>query len=119
LSFFQAEDGSRSFHVTGVQTCALPISRAWLRVPRRRHVRAAARRRRGQVLHARGPRAGGRARRAPRERVVTAQDVRPVAGPADGTPRDALAHNYHPLPVTVATAEGSWVTDVEGRRYLD
>ncbi|MGW3495104.1 ornithine--oxo-acid transaminase [Streptomyces sp. NPDC001020] len=29
------------------------------------------------------------------------------------------AHNYHPLPVVVATAEGAWVTDVEGRRYLD
>ena len=29
------------------------------------------------------------------------------------------AHNYHPLPVVVATAEGCWVTDVEGRRYLD
>src|SRR5690606_40040443 len=26
--FFQAEDGIRDFHVTGVQTCALPI---WLR----------------------------------------------------------------------------------------
>src|SRR5690606_3365392 len=26
--FFQAEDGIRDFHVTGVQTCALPIS-AW------------------------------------------------------------------------------------------
>src|SRR5690606_39350411 len=26
--FFQAEDGIRDFHVTGVQTCALPIS--WL-----------------------------------------------------------------------------------------
>src|SRR5690606_40102118 len=25
LSFFQAEDGIRDFHVTGVQTCALPI----------------------------------------------------------------------------------------------
>src|SRR5690606_39372334 len=24
--FFQAEDGIRGFHVTGVQTCALPIS---------------------------------------------------------------------------------------------
>src|SRR5690606_41898759 len=24
-SFFQAEDGIRDFHVTGVQTCALPI----------------------------------------------------------------------------------------------
>ncbi|MEU1536673.1 ornithine--oxo-acid transaminase [Actinacidiphila glaucinigra] len=29
------------------------------------------------------------------------------------------AHNYHPLPVVVASAEGAWVTDVEGRRYLD
>src|SRR5690606_39372836 len=26
--FFQAEDGIRAFHVTGVQTCALPISTA-------------------------------------------------------------------------------------------
>src|SRR5690606_40526234 len=26
--FFQAEDGIRDFHVTGVQTCALPISPA-------------------------------------------------------------------------------------------
>src|SRR5690606_39423679 len=26
--FFQAEDGIRDFHVTGVQTCALPISLA-------------------------------------------------------------------------------------------
>src|SRR3984893_7222813 len=29
------------------------------------------------------------------------------------------AHNYHPLPVVVATASGSWVTGVDGRRYLD
>ncbi|MBG0561833.1 ornithine--oxo-acid transaminase [Actinoplanes aureus] len=29
------------------------------------------------------------------------------------------AHNYHPLPVVVAEAEGAWVTDVDGRRYLD
>lgn len=29
------------------------------------------------------------------------------------------AHTYHPLPVVVATAEGAWMTDVEGRRYLD
>ncbi|MFM9614116.1 ornithine--oxo-acid transaminase [Streptomyces niveiscabiei] len=30
-----------------------------------------------------------------------------------------LAHNYHPLPVVVARAEGAWVEDVDGRRYLD
>src|ERR1700738_4794467 len=29
------------------------------------------------------------------------------------------AHNYSPLPVVAAGAEGSWITDVEGRRYLD
>ncbi|MEV0727428.1 ornithine--oxo-acid transaminase [Polymorphospora sp. NPDC050346] len=29
------------------------------------------------------------------------------------------AHNYHPLPVVIAQAEGAWVTDVDGRRYLD
>jgi ornithine--oxo-acid transaminase len=29
------------------------------------------------------------------------------------------AHNYHPLPVVIAEAEGAWVTDVDGNRYLD
>src|SRR2546429_8921804 len=29
LFFFQAEDGIRDVAVTGVQTCALPISRCW------------------------------------------------------------------------------------------
>src|ERR1700761_1170595 len=50
---------------------------------------------------------------------------------ADTTSRGALtasaialderyaAHNYSPLPVVVASAEGSWITDVEGRHYLD
>ncbi|MDQ1129486.1 ornithine--oxo-acid transaminase [Microbacterium sp. SORGH_AS_0888] len=30
-----------------------------------------------------------------------------------------LAQNYRPLPVVIARGEGSWVTDVEGKRYLD
>ncbi|MBN2117133.1 MAG: ornithine--oxo-acid transaminase [Anaerolineales bacterium] len=29
------------------------------------------------------------------------------------------AHNYHPLDVVVARAEGVWVYDVEGNKYLD
>jgi ornithine--oxo-acid transaminase len=29
------------------------------------------------------------------------------------------AHNYHPLPITVSHAEGSWVHDDRGRRFLD
>ncbi len=32
---------------------------------------------------------------------------------------DHSAHNYHPLPIVVAEADGAWLTDVEGRRYLD
>ncbi|MGO9518566.1 MAG: ornithine--oxo-acid transaminase [Candidatus Korobacteraceae bacterium] len=29
------------------------------------------------------------------------------------------AHNYHPLDVVIERAEGAWVYDVEGNRYLD
>ncbi|MGS2641745.1 ornithine--oxo-acid transaminase [Streptosporangium sp. LJ11] len=29
------------------------------------------------------------------------------------------AHNYHPLPVVIREAQGAWVVDVEGRRFLD
>src|ERR1700749_5052125 len=51
----------------------------------------------------------------------------PHAGPNDMTRSEQLraqadghsAHTYKPLPVVIAEAEGSWVTDVEGRRYLD
>ena len=45
-------------------------------------------------------------------------------GRRDGTAHISLveryaAHNYHPLPVVLTHGEGAWVTDVEGRRYLD
>ncbi len=29
------------------------------------------------------------------------------------------AHNYHPLDVVIERAEGVWVYDVDGNRYLD
>ena len=29
------------------------------------------------------------------------------------------AHNYHPLDVVIDRAEGVWVYDVDGKRYLD
>jgi len=29
------------------------------------------------------------------------------------------AHNYSPLPVVAASARGAWITDVDGRHYLD
>src|SRR3712207_4853206 len=64
--FFQAEDGIRDIGVTGVQTCALPISRASVRILPRRDVRAGAdrshRARRGlgppPVLRGLGPNTG-------------------------------------------------------------
>lgn len=37
----------------------------------------------------------------------------------DDLPEPHVAHNYSPLPVTAATAEGAWITDVGGRRHLD
>ena len=32
---------------------------------------------------------------------------------------DHVAHNYHPLPVIAERAEGAWITDTGGRRFLD
>ncbi len=29
------------------------------------------------------------------------------------------AHNYHPLPVSISSGSGAWLTDVDGNRYLD
>ncbi|WP_424937176.1 MULTISPECIES: ornithine--oxo-acid transaminase [Bacteria] len=41
-----------------------------------------------------------------------------VAEPGVGN-EPHVAENYHPLPVTIARGEGAWVTDTEGKRYLD
>lgn len=45
-------------------------------------------------------------------------------GPHDAASFIALeerygAHNYHPLDLVIREARGAWVTDVQGRRYLD
>ena len=45
--------------------------------------------------------------------TVTATDA------AIGLDGRHVAHNYSPLPVVAASADGAWITDVEGRRYLD
>ena len=44
--------------------------------------------------------------------TVTTEDLRALS-------EAHSAHNYHPLPIVIAEAEGAWVTDAEGRRYLD
>jgi ornithine--oxo-acid transaminase len=54
--------------------------------------------------------------------TATGQDTRtpPEVGRSEfARAEQRTAHNYHPLPVVVARAEGAWMTDVEGRRYLD
>lgn len=36
-----------------------------------------------------------------------------------GTIEEYAAHNYSPLPVVLSSGKGVWVTDVDGKRYLD
>jgi ornithine--oxo-acid transaminase len=43
----------------------------------------------------------------------------PVTSAAIAVDDQYAAHNYSPLPIVAASAEGVWITDVEGRRYLD
>ena len=81
------------------------------RADRRRDVRAAQGRRICQMLHTGGV-------------FVTVLDTvttSPGALTASAIALDErhAAHNYSPLPVVAASAEGAWITDVEGRRYLD
>jgi ornithine--oxo-acid transaminase len=53
--------------------------------------------------------AGGQ---GPDARARTAQELRAQA-------QLHGARNYHPLPVMISRAEGAWVTDTAGRRFLD
>ena len=46
-------------------------------------------------------------------------DTKPLTAGLISTADAYSAHNYHPLPVVVAEAAGSWMTDVDGKRYLD
>jgi len=49
--------------------------------------------------------------------MTTAHQLRTPEAVADA--ERWTAHNYHPLPVVIAEASGAWVTDIDGRRYLD
>jgi ornithine--oxo-acid transaminase len=50
---------------------------------------------------------------------VTILDAVEVTAAAIALDDRYTAHNYSPLPVVAASAEGAWITDIEGRRYLD
>jgi ornithine--oxo-acid transaminase len=49
--------------------------------------------------------------------MTTVESLRTPGAVADA--ERWTAHNYHPLPVVISEASGAWVTDVDGRRYLD
>jgi ornithine--oxo-acid transaminase len=51
--------------------------------------------------------------------IMTGSDGTPTAERLRAQAAAHGAHNYHPLPIVIAEAEGAWVTDVNGRRYLD
>src|SRR5215510_14977424 len=60
----------------------------------------------------------------PRGDLMTASPRTTATAPVKTSPLIDLAetwsaHNYHPLPVVIARAEGVWVYDPEGRKYLD
>src|SRR2546426_7985568 len=91
--FFQAEDGIRDYKVTGVQTCALPISS---RPPLRSNAEGIRARRPGQCSGGRGPvrSVGGLSQGTARLRsaspftpVRSAGPVRSVGGLSQGTTR--------------------------------
>lgn len=58
---------------------------------------------------------------------MTLLEHRPAQGTAGPLTRDEhlalvdrhAAHNYLPLPVVASSAQGAWISDVDGRRYLD
>lgn len=42
-----------------------------------------------------------------------------TASAVEASAEPHVARNYSPLPVTIARGEGAWVTDADGKRYLD
>src|SRR2546426_5169131 len=106
--FFQAEDGIRDYKVTGVQTCALPISCNRKRATHCLSVRRAAvveRAGRSRRALPRGPaasRAGGGPRRAVRAPATCVADPRHGADPpvlaraaVDAESRCEVGHGQH------------------------
>lgn len=51
--------------------------------------------------------------------TATSPDVDTAMARIIADEHEHVAHNYHPLPVVISRGEGAWVTDVEGKRYLD
>src|SRR6266496_5818383 len=111
--FFQAEDGIRDLYVTGVQTCALPISAAGRRspMPRRRRSRSAGNARRLPRAAARP--AGWRATPPARRRPAT--DARALLLASDSRHSTLHAPSVRTLMTTVLRRAAGHVA----QPYLD
>ncbi|MGH3185587.1 MAG: aminotransferase class III-fold pyridoxal phosphate-dependent enzyme, partial [Streptosporangiaceae bacterium] len=57
--------------------------------------------------------------RAGREAAPRSHPLSDVAADLVGREKAYGANNYDPLPVVLTRGQGSWVSDVDGRRYLD
>ena len=52
--------------------------------------------------------------------TIRSKNVAPMTGAEHiELAEQVAAHNYHPLPIIVAKADGVWVEDVAGKRYMD
>lgn len=51
--------------------------------------------------------------------TTTNKPLAPTAGELIALEDRLGAHNYHPLGLVITEAKGAWVTDADGRRYLD
>jgi ornithine--oxo-acid transaminase len=51
--------------------------------------------------------------------ITVSGDLTPTAAQYVERDEAYAAHTYHPLPVVLREGSGAWVTDVDGRRYLD
>jgi ornithine--oxo-acid transaminase len=51
--------------------------------------------------------------------LIPSQAVPTTAAASIAQVEEHSTHNYHPLPVVISAASGAWVTDVDGKRYLD
>src|SRR5690606_25575916 len=118
--------GIRDFHVTGVQTCALPISRRarapgarrWPQGRRRRHRRRAAARRAGVQL---GERRAGGAPQAGRGRTAARQPLRAIRRDVRAAARRCLACRADARAVLRALSGGDGVKPQKPQKlkYVD
>ena len=106
LGLDAVSDGLHVVHPAAATGFAEQVSDGRFLTDRRRSLGAAEGRRIDQTLHVGGV-------------FVTILDAVTPTTDAIAVDDRYVAHNYSPLPVVAVSADGAWITDIEGRRYLD